>query len=315
MAIHILGIRHHGVGSAKQVKKRLQELKPDIVLVEGAPEMTEMLPIVGHEKMLPPVALMVYNTEMPKESSFYPFSEFSPEWVAIQFANEHQIPVRAIDMPAAHSFIRQREKEEKEESETEAAPLTATDPMDDLAKVAGFETGEQFWESYFEHNSDDAAQHFESVMLAMATLREEGKRPETDETLCREAFMRQFIREAQNEMYTNIAVVCGAWHAPALRDLEGMAKKDVKRMKAPRKKIKMAATWIPWTNARLSMASGYGAGILSPGWYAHQWNTGSVYKPAPGAGVDFGIFKFQIEKILDAAIVDIVFEFFVKHDG
>ncbi|HEY1053901.1 MAG TPA: DUF5682 family protein, partial [Emticicia sp.] len=27
----------------------------------------------------------------------------------------------------------------------------------------------------------------------------------------------------------------------------------------------------PWTNARLSMFSGYGAGITSPGWYRHLW--------------------------------------------
>ena len=36
-------------------------------------------------------------------------------------------------------------------------------------------------------------------------------------------------------------------------------------------KTKVAATWIPWTNDRLMMASGYGAGIESPGWYEHNW--------------------------------------------
>ncbi len=28
-------------------------------------------------------------------------------------------------------------------------------------------------------------------------------------------------------------------------------------------------TWVPWTHRRLSRASGYGAGIESPGWYGH----------------------------------------------
>ncbi len=33
----------------------------------------------------------------------------------------------------------------------------------------------------------------------------------------------------------------------------------------------MKATWIPWTNSRLSYRSGYGAGVSSPGWYEHLW--------------------------------------------
>ena len=31
----------------------------------------------------------------------------------------------------------------------------------------------------------------------------------------------------------------------------------------------MAVTWVPWTHRRLRRASGYGAGVVSPGWYDH----------------------------------------------
>lgn len=34
-------------------------------------------------------------------------------------------------------------------------------------------------------------------------------------------------------------------------------------------KVKTDVTWVPWTHRRLSRAGGYGAGIASPGWYAH----------------------------------------------
>ena len=34
-------------------------------------------------------------------------------------------------------------------------------------------------------------------------------------------------------------------------------------------KRKAALTWVPWTHSRLAAASGYGAGIASPGWYHH----------------------------------------------
>ena len=41
--IHFLGIRHHGPGSAKNVKAYLEELEPDIILLEGPPEAEPLL--------------------------------------------------------------------------------------------------------------------------------------------------------------------------------------------------------------------------------------------------------------------------------
>ena len=35
MSIHLLGIRHHGPGSCRNVLEYLQELKPDLILLEG----------------------------------------------------------------------------------------------------------------------------------------------------------------------------------------------------------------------------------------------------------------------------------------
>ena len=104
MPITILGIRHHGVGSAKNVAERLEELRPDLILVEGPPEITNALALVGHADLKPPVSVMIYNTENPKQSSFYPFAAYSPEWVAAVYANKHQIPLRAMDLPAGIGF-------------------------------------------------------------------------------------------------------------------------------------------------------------------------------------------------------------------
>ncbi|HLJ88183.1 MAG TPA: DUF5682 family protein, partial [Candidatus Angelobacter sp.] len=36
-------------------------------------------------------------------------------------------------------------------------------------------------------------------------------------------------------------------------------------------RIKIEATWVPWTDSRLSALSGYRAGVISPGWYRHLW--------------------------------------------
>ncbi len=269
MAIHILGIRHHGVGSAKNVRERLSEIEPDLILVEGPPEIDNMLATIGQANLVPPAAIMCYNSENPRESVFYPFAEYSPEWVAAQYANKHRIPVKAIDLPVAISFAKKREGNESTPPEL----ITNKDPLSYLAEISGFNSGEDWWEYHFEQQKSNTSEHFEAVMHVMESLRAEEIKSSLDqENIHREAYMRTLIRQYQNEIFTNIAVICGAWHAPALTKLDETAKPDAKLIKElPKSRIKVTSTWIPWTNSRLSMLSGYGAGIYSPGWYEHQW--------------------------------------------
>ena len=67
-------------------------------------------------------------------------------------------------------------------------------------------------------------------------------------------------------------MICGAWHVPAL-EAETPAKQDNDLLKGL-PKMKVAATWTPWTYANLSSRSGYGAGVTSPAWYEHLWRSG-----------------------------------------
>jgi len=71
-------------------------------------------------------------------------------------------------------------------------------------------------------------------------------------------------------MFHTIAVICGAWHVPALQNKS--SQKDDNELLKGLPKVKTECTWIPWTFSRLSFYSGYGAGINSPGWYNHVWH-------------------------------------------
>lgn len=294
MPVSILGIRHHGVGSAKNVAEMLEKLQPDIILTEGAPEIESVMGWVGEKMLKPPVAVLAYNEADPQQATFYPFAEFSPEWQAVLFANKNKIPLRMIDLPLSINFQQAADKKKKDEGEiknwsenlealeqsTLAAKERSTfkDPISYFSELANYEDSELWWEHNFEQKyiPKSAQDHFDAVFIMMQELRDSGAESSLEEeNIWREAYMRQLIRKAQNELYSNIVVVCGAWHAPALRDLESTAKEDAKIIKAlPKTKIKVAATWIPWTNERLSMFSGYGAGITSPGWYEHLWKHG-----------------------------------------
>lgn len=280
---HILGIRHHGPGSARNVRSFLEELKPDIVLVEGPPEADDILQWALNEKLKPPVSILCYQPDDPKQSVFYPFAEFSPEWQAIQYAKRNNIPVRFFDLPIAHQFALDNEIREKEngkddlttpehlnDASMEAAEEIAIerDPVSYLAEAAGYKEGEKWWEQMFEYRYN-CEQVFDAVLEAMQTLRDNLHLKENRRELLREAHMRKMIRQAEREMYAAIAVICGAWHAPALVNMP-KEKEDNELLKnLPKRKVQ--CTWIPWTYDRLSYYSGYGAGIESPGWYEHIW--------------------------------------------
>ncbi|MBI1183523.1 hypothetical protein GC194_04595 [bacterium] len=267
MAIHLLGIRHHGPGSARQLVHKLNALKPDVLLIEGPPEAEDMLQWVQHIEMKPPVALLAYDPNEPKNATFYPFTNYSPEWQAILYGLENQIPIRFIDMPLAHKLAENlTENELLENIENES--ITYKSPMQYLAEAAGFDNEEEWWEQHFELSSQ-SNEHFEAIEEAFTSLREALDLPESLNEQRREAFMRQAIRQAEKEMFHSIAVVCGAFHVPALKKKVTVKHDNDLTKKLPKTKIE--CTWIPWTNDRLSYYSGYGAGVNSPGYYENCW--------------------------------------------
>jgi hypothetical protein len=293
VSLHIFGIRHHGPGCARSLRAALQALQPDIILVEGPPDAQDVLPQIMHEEMQPPVALLIYRPDQPKHSVYYPFAHFSPEWQALRYAQEKHIPARFMDLPQAIQMAKLAAEQDDPEqtpqgtqpdnispatikgvqaAETKTETLLKEEERDDplalLAQAAGYTDHELWWERQIEQRQN-ANELFEGILEAMTALRD-GTSPRNEEEAQREAHMRQCIRTAQKENFQRIAVVCGAWHAPVLAN-PGSAKSDTALLKGL-KRVKTAATWIPWTNSRLAYRSGYGAGVTSPGWYEHLWS-------------------------------------------
>ncbi|MFF6782034.1 DUF5682 family protein [Streptomyces sp. NPDC012510] len=284
----LLGVRHHGPGSARAVRAALDAARPRVVLIEGPPEADVLIPLAADEDMRPPVALLAHAVDEPGRCSFWPFAEFSPEWVAVRWALAHGVPVRFIDLPATHTLARRSEEEaataEPDEATApdEAAPDEATaadgeaetavrgDPLAALADAAGYDDAERWWEDVVEHRGvgGDAFAPFVVLEEAMGALREVYGSGGRDRDLVREASMRLRVKAAQKEFGDDdVAVVCGAWHVPALREKRTVAADRALLKGLPKAKVDM--TWVPWTNRRLARAGGYGAGIDSPGWYGH----------------------------------------------
>lgn len=257
----VFGVRHHGPGSARAVGVALDEVRPDVVVIEGPPELDGVAHLAASAAMRPPVAALVYALDRPRVASFYPMAVFSPEWVALRWASANGRPARFADLPAAVSLARR----------DDPPPTSRRDPLGALAAAAGYDDAERWWEDTIEHRYHGVGV-FDAVLDVMRAAREPGDDEDEhghDDTFVREAAMRRTIRAVRAEGHERVAVVCGAWHAPALVPADfPTAAADARTLKGlPTTKV--AATWVPWTSARLGRASGYGAGVTAPGWYHH----------------------------------------------
>ncbi|MUL43351.1 hypothetical protein FZ103_19630 [Streptomonospora sp. PA3] len=294
--VHVLGVRHHGPGSARSVLAELERVGPELVLIEGPPEADELVGLAG--ELTPPVSLLAYVPDSPSRAAFWPFAAFSPEWAALRYAAEHGVEARFCDLPAAHTLAAQ-EADAPEGADPEPAPggggeaapedpeaagagRAIADPLGVLAEAAGYDDPERWWEDVVEGRAavpgasspgapPAGASPFPAIAEAMAAVRaESGPAPAGPAALRearREAHMRQVLRRAMRSVGGPIAVVCGAWHVPALLEHPRAAEDTALLRGLP--KTKVAATWIPWTHGRLAAASGYRAGVRSPGWYHH----------------------------------------------
>jgi hypothetical protein len=127
----------------------------------------------------------------------------------------------------------------------------------------------------------DGADLFAAIAEAMAEVRRDWPPAApacADHEARREAHMRQALRAARKEGFARIAVVCGAWHVSALQPEVSNAKADAALLKGL-PKLKIETTWVPWTHRHLTFASGYGAGVQSPGWYGFLWRHDAAMAP------------------------------------
>jgi hypothetical protein len=258
--VRCYGIRHHGPGSARALLAALRLFAPDVVLIEAPLDAAGMLTRIGAAGLEPPVALLGYVADDPRRAAFAPFAAFSPEWAAAAWAHRHGVPVRPIDLAWAHTLAL--------DASARAEGGAPVDPIAELAAAAGDPDPERWWEDVVEHRA--AGDPFAALAEAMTSVRALTDAATGLEAL-REATMRQQLRAAARSGAVRIAVVAGAWHVPVL---DGSllpvpsAQQDAALLRGL-PKVKVTVTWVPWTHRRLAAATGYGAGVAAPGWYAH----------------------------------------------
>ena len=269
----------------------LDDLSPSAVLIEGPADASDLMGMLADPDMRPPVSLLAYANNDPACSIFWPFATYSPEYQAVCWAVHNRVEHRLIDWPANWQLARMKAEKHQADSE-EFETVLETEPVDEagassnqlhrdpigvLAHAAGYEDGESWWCDVIEENPSPGPV-FEAITDAMTELRQgdisESRRStdvEDERNDLREAHMRLEIAKARKETDGPIAVVCGAWHAPALSERKNLT--EDRALLKGQVKTKISLTWAPWTSPRLAFGSGYGAGVVAPGWCDHLWHT------------------------------------------
>jgi hypothetical protein len=285
--INVFGVRHLSPMGAWQLRGFLERTRPSLVLIEGLDDATDLLPDITRKETQPPIAILAYTDTLPVRTLVYPFARYSPEYQAIYWAREHDVPVEFFDLPSdvflglQDAEIAALEKKRREAAESPpseerpASPVGVPEPRRSLYQQIADQAGERdydtYWERHFEHNADPGSYQGAAIELGRAIRELEEDEPHwRAENLVREAYMRRRVEEAlaAGHRPDKIVAVVGAFHAPVMTG-EHPAMTDRELASLPRRSCKR--TLMPYSYFRLSSQSGYGAGNMAPAYFELLW--------------------------------------------
>src|SRR5215207_8516211 len=128
--VNVFGVRHLSPAGAWHLRRYLDQIKPDVVLVEGLSDATELIPQVTRKGTKPPIALLAYTDSLPVRTLIYPFAKYSPEFQAMCWADEHDAAAEFIDLPS-DVFLALQDIEQELRDRKRRAPDGTTPPPAD----------------------------------------------------------------------------------------------------------------------------------------------------------------------------------------
>lgn len=136
-SINVFGVRHLSPMGAWHLLQFLNEIKPELVLIEGLDDATDLIPDICRRETNPPIAILAYTNNLPVRTLVYPFARYSPEYQAIRWAHDHKVPVEFFDLPSdVFLGLYDREEQLRDEARKYAA-------KDDDADRKGEDTGDE----------------------------------------------------------------------------------------------------------------------------------------------------------------------------
>lgn len=297
--IHFLPIRHHSPACAYATLQALQQLQATHVLIEAPRSFNRLIADLQHPDSQPPLAVLcqteiiernvdAVNEETIEQkqsrTAYYPFCDYSPEWVALRYAPQINAKVEFIDLAwssqVEHELQTFAEQTWQSRSLQQERYLVHSQYLQALAHKLHCRNHDELWDHLFELKSkkemNDWQNFFHEVLVwcAMSRLDYEDSVLEADASLIREQCMLQSILECYENNKGTICIITGGFHTLAL--IEELAAQILTTKPKKIKKLKSAdqddqAWLIRYSFDRLDALNGYASGMSSPAFYQRCW--------------------------------------------
>jgi hypothetical protein len=307
-------IRHHSPACARHLERLIRDWRPQAVLIEGPASFTALVPLILHPKTKTPFA--IYTSFVgapepqagnstarkdavlgpPRQAAYYPFCDYSPEFVALRVGAEVGASLRFIDLDYPDQ-VRAERKAVEEPGAPRVESLLAerhfrrSRYLQALARRSGCRDHNDLWDHLFETRLavPNPKSEIRNPQLSRPSLHgchefirdvaawchfaradATAEELEADGTLSREVAMAAAIREELAKKTERVLVVTGGFHAVALPQWVGASKPAPKPAPSPTPQETLACL-IRYGFEQLDALNGYAAGMPSPWYYDQLW--------------------------------------------
>ncbi|MDM1019610.1 DUF5682 family protein [Acinetobacter sp. VNK23] len=297
--IHFLPIRHHSPACAYATLQALQQLQATHMLIEAPRSFNRLIADLQHPDSQPPLAVLcqteiiernvdAVNEETIEQkqtrTAYYPFCDYSPEWVALRYAPEINAQIEFIDLAwssqVEHELQAFAEQTWQSGSLQQERYLAHSQYLQALAHKLHCRNHDELWDHLFElkpkQEMNDWQNFFHEVLVwcAMSRLDYEDSVLQADASLIREQCMLQSILECYENNKGTICVITGGFHTLALTEelAKQLLSEKPKKIKKTKSSDQDDQAWlIRYSFDRLDALNGYASGMPSPAFYQRCW--------------------------------------------
>ncbi len=281
-------VRHHSPVCAAMVASLVESMRPVAVLIEGPsdynPHLDELM--LDHEL---PIAIYSYFRRRVDSTSdglevgslgsgaYYPFCEYSPEWVAMQAARKVQARIAFIDLPWLQTASLDQTSHRYADAELRRGQYVKT-----LCRRMQVDDFDELWDRLVESDWTLDLTEFMRRVHALCLHIRFGESSIHRSDLSRESFMREQIEQYRAELSGPILVVTGGFHSSALAAPsagialdEPVAKATDTEQDIPSlpddDQVVSGISLTTYSYERLDNLTGYNSGMPNPGFYEWAW--------------------------------------------
>ncbi|WLQ16289.1 DUF5682 family protein [Hahella aquimaris] len=302
--IHFFPVRHHSPACALAVYDYAMALQPQAILIEGPSEYNAQLEELFLSHQLPLAIYTYVANDDHRAGAYHPFCEYSPEWRALQAAQQLKCEAAFIDLPwpeicalRLHNAEQEIQDQEHRYADGELRRSRYIQALCQKLKVEDFDAA---WDELFEidpASPDALKQKVAAFCLAIRTFEDEDRErqglPPDLVNQARERHMADRIREVGKRVSGAILVVTGGFHTSALSELLTCADNSTPPPQSETPWREQGAALTPYSYARLDALTGYQSGMPGPEFYHQVWSARS----SDG--------EFQTQPLIDAIALNL----------